>query len=170
MRSNLVISSFLFLAMSAAAVAAPGPVKNLPFEKVIYLATPAGDGSGRSYGNAKALSTDADLMTIQPGMVIENIFVIVDEAVLGTTSIAVGDDDSGTGFLPVAATDTYLATPQILGYPSTVKGTYLKDGSSNPAAKYYSASGKEVKLDATGALGATGKVRVIIRGYQGAYP
>lgn len=164
--------SYLLLAVAFAlsAVAEAKPVRNAEFVKTIYLATPSGSASGTSYGNAKALGTDADLMTIQPGMEVQNVYVIVDEAVLGVTSVAVGDDDSGTGFLPVAATDTYLATPQILGYPSTVKGTYLKDGSNNPASKYYSASGKEVKADFAGTLGATGKMRVIIKGMYHAHP
>lgn len=157
-------------ALVMAGIAEAKPVRNVPFTKVIYLATPSGSGSGTSYGNAKALDVDADLMTIQPGMVIENVYVIVDEAVNGVSAIQVGDDDAADGFLPSAATNTYLATPQMLGWSSTVKGSYLKDASSNPAAKYYSASSKEVKLDATGTLGPTGKVRVVVQGYNHAYP
>lgn len=161
----------LALAFTFAAVAEAKPVRNVPFTKVIYLATPSGNATGvGGYANAKALGVDADLMTIQPGMVIEQAYVIVDEAVDGVTAIQLGDDDSASGFLPTASTSTYLATPQMLGWPSTVKGSYLKDASSNPAAKYYSAAGKEVKLDATGTLGVTGKVRVIIQGFNHSYP
>lgn len=172
MKKHLLISLTMMAGLMAAnfAGAATAPVRNQSFEKVIYLATPSGDGSGRSYDSAKSMETDADLMQIQAGMIIENIFVIVDEAVLGVTSLSVGDDDSATGFLPVAATDTFLATAQMLGYASTAKGSYLKDSSSNPAAKYYSVSTKEVKLDAAGTLGATGKARVIIRGHYESYP
>lgn len=149
---------------------AANPVRGQSFEKIIHLATPQGDGSGRSYSNAKAMGTDADLLTLAPGMIVENIFVVVDEEVAGVTSLAIGDDDSSTGFLPVAATNTYLATKQVLGYNSTAKGTYLKDASDNAQAKLYAASGKEVKLDATGTLGVTGKVRVHIRGHYGVLP
>lgn len=169
MRSFFPMFLTAILALSAFHAEAK-PVRNVPFTKVIYLATPSGSGSGTSYDNAKALGVDADLMAIQPGMVIEQAYVIVDEAVDGVTAIQLGDDDSAAGFLPTASTSTYLATPQMLGWSSTAKGSYLKDGSSNPAAKYYSAAGKEVKLDATGTLGVTGKVRVVIQGYNHSYP
>jgi len=166
------IFSFLTLALAFALpfAADAKPVRNAPFTQVIYLATPSGSASGTSYGNAKALGVDADLMDIQPGMVIENVYVIVDEAVDGVTAIQLGDNDAADGFLPNAATNTYLATPQMLGYPSSVKGSYLKDGSSNPAAKYYSVTGKKLKLDATGTLGVTGKVRVVVQGFNHSYP
>lgn len=164
-----LIALVLALGFTADALAV-SLVRNAPFERVIYLSTPSGSADGSSYSNAKALGTDADLFEIPAGAVIENVFVIVDSAVSGTTSIAIGDDDSSTGFLPVAITDTLLATPAILGYPSTNKGSYLKDASSNAAAKYYADSGKEVKLDATGSLTNSGKVRVVIKGYMGTYP
>lgn len=161
---------FALMTVSTLTSAAPGPVKNMPFTKVIYLATPAGDHSGRDYSNAKQLDADADLWDIPAGAVIENVYVIVDQAVLGTSTAILGDDDSTNGFIVTGSLDTYLATPQMLAYASTAKGTYLKDSSSNPQAKYYSASGKEVKWDATGTLGATGKLRVVIQGYRHAYP
>ncbi len=147
------------------------PVRNVPFTKIVYLATPAGNATGvGGYANAKAMGVDADLMAIQPGMVVENAYLIVDEAVVGVSSLALGDDDSATGFLPVATTDTLMATPGIYGWPGSKKGAYLKDGSNAAgAAKYYSAAGKEVKLDATGTLNS-GKVRVVIQGYNHSYP
>ena len=164
--------SFMIVAFALifSGLAEAKPVRNVPFTKVIYLSTPSGSASGTSSDNANAMDVDADLMTIQPGMVIENAYVIVDSAVSGVTAVELGDDDSASGFLPTASTSTYLATPQMLGWNSTAKGTYLKDASSNPAAKYYSASGKEVKLNATGTLSGSGRVRVVIQGYNHAYP
>lgn len=150
-----------------AGLAEAKPVRNEPFLKTVYLSTPSGSGSGVSYGSAKSMSDDADLMVIQPGMVIENVYVIVDEAVTGVSAIDIGDDDSANGFVPTASIS--LATPGVYAWNSTAKGSYLKDASSNPAAKYYSASGKEVKLDATGTWTA-GKVRVVIQGFNHAYP
>jgi hypothetical protein len=165
----------MILAIIAALVATQNATaavpKNKPFVKEFYLSTPSGARNGEGgYDNAKDLGTDADLMAIEDGMVIENVYVIVDSAVAGVTAIQLGDDDSAAGFVPTVATSTFLATPQILGYNSTAKGTYLKDTSSNAQAKYYSAAGKELKLDATGTLTGNGKVRVIVEGYRGAYP
>lgn len=158
------------LALTVGGYAEAKAVRNVPFTKVIYLATPSGDQSGNSYGSAKSAWVDADLMAIEPGMVIENVYVIVDEAVAGMTALQIGDDDSASGFFPTASTDTFLATPQILAWNSTAKGSYLKDSSNNPQAKYYSAAGKEIKLDATGTLTTGGKLRVVIEGFVHAYP
>lgn len=171
MRNTLSLLLLLAIPLAFSPAAQAKPVRNVPFTKVIYLATPSGNATGvGGYENAKAMGVDADVMTIQPGMVIEQMYFIVDQAVNGVSSIAVGDDDSATGFLPTAATNTYLATPQILGWPGSAKGSYLKDGSNAAAAaKYYSAAGKEVKIDATGTLNS-GKVRLVIQGFNHSYP
>lgn len=161
--------SILALALFAqSAMAATGPVKNVPFTKMIYLASPAGDQSGRDYSNAKSINASVDLMAISAGMQIENVYVVVDYPVAGVTAGTVGDDDAATGFLPSTALSTYLATKQTLGWNSTAKGSYLKDSSTNPQAKLYTAAGKEVKWVPTGAqpTGDLGKIRVIVTGLQ----
>lgn len=160
-------SLILALALALPLFAEAKPVRHEPFTKVIYLATPSGSGSGTSYANAKSM-VDADLMTIQPGMVIEHVYAVVDEAVLGTSALNVGDDDDADGY--IASADVTLATPGMYAYNPDTRGAYGVDAGGGNAGKYYGAAGKEIKLDVTGALGATGKVRVIIQGYNHSYP
>lgn len=164
---NLLILS-LFFTYAAVAEAAPAPVKNAPFSKIVYFATSSGtsggtgDLSGRSYGSAKAL-TDGDLLNIPAGMVVDKVYYVVDEAITGTSAVTVGDDDDADGFATSSAT---LGTPGIYGNSSALAGAYLQEGANKlPKSKYYSAAGKEVKVDFTGAATA-GKLRVIIQGYQ----
>lgn len=157
-----------FLILGLALVAAPkahaDAIGNKPFEKVIYVsaaATASSSASGASYASAKNWA-DQDLFAIPANVVIEQVYAVVDEALAGATAVSLGDDDAATGFVTSASSP--LAATGVNWYEQTDKGAYLKIG-ANARAKFYSATGKEVKLDVTGTASA-GKVRFYFRGYS----
>lgn len=131
----------------------------------------SGDNSGLSENNAATI-VDGDVMAIPAGTVIEKVYVIVDTAITGTTNLDVGDDDDADGFVDGSASVT-LGTPGMYGWDVKNAGAYLRIQTAGatdaadiyvvPNAKYYSAAGKEVKLDVTGASTA-GAFRVVVEG------
>lgn len=125
--------------------------KNEEFLKVKYYAYGA-TGSGASASDAAAVS-DSDVMKLEAGMVVENVDVLVTTSITGATQLDVGDDDDQNGFV-AAATLT-------AGAPVVGAGAYLTGG----AKKYYSAAGKEVKVDVTGTATA-GAFVVKVKGYK----
>lgn len=140
------------------------------FQKVIYLEY-GGTGSGDSEQSPLPF-VSADLWSIPAGCVIEKAYLIVDTAITGTTNLDVGDDDDADGFIDGSLSVT-LGTPGMYGWNAKLSGAYLRvetAGASDavdiyvvPNAKYYSATGKEVKLSCSTANTA-GKARVIIEG------
>jgi hypothetical protein len=147
---------------------------NQPFVKVFYFEHGGkGSANGLSAGNAAAIA-DKDLMSIEAGMVIEEVSLIIDTAVGGSSALDVGDDDDADGFCPNASLT--LGTPALYCDNAGDRGAYMRkqtQGGSTPnvvapKAKYYAAAGKEVKLDVTGASNA-GKFRVVVKGYKAAY-
>lgn len=124
---------------------------NEEFLKIKYFAFGA-TGTGASPADP-ASPVDGDIMAIEPGMVIENVDVIVSTTITGSTQLDVGDDDDQNGFV-AAATLT-------AGAPVVGAGAYLTGG----AKKYYASAGKEVKLDMTGAATA-GVFLVKVKGYM----
>lgn len=143
------------------------------FHKEIYVTgvANAGSGSGDSYESAKKCA-DGDLMDIPAGMLITRVYAVIDVLFAGTTDIDVGDDDDADGFLDGSLSLT-LGTVGMYGWNAKVAGAYLRVQTAGatdaadvyvvPNAKYYSATGKEVKLDATGTWTA-GKIRIIVEG------
>lgn len=125
--------------------------KNEEFVHIKYYAF-GGSGSGVSAADP-ASPVDSDVMVIDDGMVIENVDVLVTTTITGATQLDVGDDDDADGFV-AAATLT-------AGNPVVGAGAYLAAG----AKKYYSAAGKEVKLDMTGTVTA-GAFLVKVKGYK----
>lgn len=148
---------------------------NEKFCKVFYFEHGGkGSANGSSAGNAAAM-TDVDLMSIDAGSIIDQVWVVVDTAVTGTSAIDVGDDDDADGFCPAASLT--LGSAGLYCSHAGKKGVYLYEqtfGVSQPTesiapqAKYYAAAGKEVKLDFTGASSA-GKGRVIVCGFKAQY-
>ena len=167
-------SAALYLALVGliVAVAAPAlPVAKQPFSQVFYLE------SGKT-GNCLSAGSpcnfvDRDLWAIPAGVVVEKAYVIVDTAITGTTNFDVGDDDDADGYIDGSVSVT-LGTPGMYGWSAKVAGAYLRTetaGVTDPAdvyvvpnAKYYSATGKELKLDVTG-TNTAGKARVVVEGY-----
>lgn len=145
------------------------------FVKQFYFYGAAGKGSlsGLDAGNAKAIS-DTDIMSIDAGTVIEKVFVIIDTAITGTTNLDVGDDDDADGFVDGSLSVT-LGTPAMYGWDVKNAGAYLRIQTAGatdagdiyvvPNAKYYSASGKEIKLDVT-TTNTGGAFRVVVMGYK----
>lgn len=137
------------------------------FEKVIYLSaymttTQSSAYSGVDYRNAKGFY-DGDLWDIPAGTVIEDMYVIVDEAVAGISLFELGDDDDANDF--IASATNPLQSLGLHYDELTSRGAYLKLAGQNfRKYKYYSASGKELKLNVTGTA-TTGKARVVIKGY-----
>lgn len=125
--------------------------KNEELLKVKYYAF-GGVGNGASASDPAAIA-DSDVMAIEAGSVIEGVDVIVTTSITGSTQLDVGDDDDADGFV-AAATLT-------AGQPVVGAGAYLAAG----AKKYYSADGKEVKVDMTGAATA-GAFIVKVKGYK----
>lgn len=142
--------------------------------KKYYAHGGLGDGSGLSADNAAAIVDDASLMIIEAGMVIEKAYVVISSAISGTSNLDVGDDDDADGFVDGSLSVT-LGTPGMYGWDAKNAGAYLRIQTAGatdaadifvvPNAKFYSAAGKEVKLDVTGSsLG--GAFQVVVEGYK----
>ncbi len=150
----------------------PHPQK---FQKVIYLngAAGLGDASGSSASNAKAF-VDADLWAIPAGTLIEKVYVIITTAITGTSDLDIGDDDSANGFVDGSGSLT-LGTPGMYSNNAKVAGSYLRVETAGatdaldiyvvPTGKYYSAAGKEVKLNVT-TTNTGGAAMVVIEGMK----
>lgn len=112
-------------------------------------------GSGGSASDPAAIAS-GDIMAIPAGFVAEAVDVIVTTAVTGSTpQINVGDDDDADGF--VADANVTEGTPAVY----SGAGAYVTGG----AKKYYSATGKEVKLAIGGSVSA-GAFKVVVKGYH----
>jgi hypothetical protein len=146
---------------------------NEKFRRVFYLED-GGTGDGSSNDAPLDMANGSqDLMSIPAGCVIEKVYTIVDTAVTGTTEIEVGDDDDQDGFVDGSLSMT-LNTPGMYGWNAKVAGAYLRVQTAGatdaadiyvvPNAKYYSATGKEIKVYCTTASTA-GKVRVVVEGF-----
>ena len=175
---NFVLGLVLALSFSFAAEAASyGPRQK--FQQVVYLKYGgAATNNGFSPENPKPFA-DGDLWPIPAGVVIEKVYFLNDTAITGTTVMEVGDDDDADGFCTDAVLAGGFATPGMYGYSAKDAGAYLRTQTAGvtdaadiyvvPNAKYYSATGKEVKLNITTANTA-GKGRVVIEGfYHGGY-
>lgn len=173
------IKSILFMAVFGLVSAIPSASAGLGFgkehfTKVFYFSGASGSGSadGLSSGNAAAIA-DGDIMAIEAGTVIEKVYVIIDSALSGSTAIDIGDDDDADGFVKNASLT--LGTPGMYGWDAKNAGAYLRiqtAGASDatdiyvvPQAKYYSAAGKEIKLDNT-TTNTGGAFRVVVEGYK----
>lgn len=143
------------------------------FTKVIYFAY-NGTGNGSSAQAALPMAADnATLWNIPAGTLINKCYVIIDSAVSGTTNFDIGDDDDADGFVDSSLSVT-LGTPGLYGWDAKLAGAYLRVQTAGatdaadiyvvPAAKYYSATGKELKMDLTTAATA-GSLRVVVEGY-----
>jgi hypothetical protein len=144
------------------------------FEHVVHLSVSGVAGqSGDSYSAPKPM-LDGDLWAIPAGTVISRVYVVIDTLITGTTNFDVGDDDDADGFIDGSLSVT-LGTVGMYGWDAKNAGAYLRIQTAGatdagdiyvvPSAKYYSAAGKEVKLDVTGTCTA-GKCRVIIEGFR----
>jgi hypothetical protein len=169
MKTIIALVLGLLFAMPAHA---DGGFEKQKFTKIIYLAY-GGTGAGNNPADPKSLNADSDLWAIPANTIIERVYCLIDVAVTGTTNMDVGDDDDADGFLDSSLSVT-LGTPAMYGWDVKNAGAYLRvqtAGVTDPAdiyvvpnAKFYSATGKEVKLDITG-TNTAGKVRVVIEGY-----
>ena len=124
--------------------------KKEPLLHVKYYSFGA-SGSGASASDP-ASPVDGDVIAIPVNAVISGCDVIITSAVTGT--IDIGDDDDADGFAATAGITE--GTPGLY----VGAGAYLASG----AKKYYSASTKEVKLDATTI--SAGAFTVVIHGYH----
>lgn len=168
---KFLLATMLVLAAPANAVSG---FKGESFEKVFYLSGASGKGahSGLGAANAKPIAS-TDLMSIEAGMVITKVFVIVDTALTGTTSLKVGDDDLADGF--VRNQDLSLSTVGLQCWNAKATGAYLRVQTAGatdaadiyvvPNAKYYSAAGKEVKVETVG-TNTAGALRVVVQGLK----
>lgn len=167
-----LILSLLVTSLFAGGQAYASEVGNKAFEKVIYVdaaitSTKSAVNTGNNLASAKGFF-DGDLWSIPAGAVIENVYVIVDTAVSGITLFELGDDDDANDVIASSSTPFVVgsATSGLMYWDTLYKGAYLK--SANPAgvptAKFYSAAGKELKLNVTGTATA-GKIRIVVKGY-----
>lgn len=142
---------------------------NEKFQKVVWFAF-GGTGNGDSAASPKAIAS-ADLFSIPAGTIIEKAYIIIDVAITGTTALTLGDDDAAAGYLPDQAAN--LATPGMYGWDAKTAGSYLRISTAGatdagdiyvvPAAKYYAAAGKEVKLVNT-TTNTAGAFRIVVEG------
>lgn len=168
----LFVLMAVVMSVTAQAALAAGGFKGEKFQHVVYLESGGkGNESGLNAANAKDIE-DADLWAIPAGTLVEKVYVVVGTALTGTTVLAVGDDDDADGF--VANSDITLSSAGMYGYGVGYdSAAYLKKyvlGASDPtkvapAAKYYAAAGKEVKLDNT-TTNTAGVMKVVIEGYR----
>lgn len=173
--ASMFLSFALFLSAFLAQEASAAVVGMSAYSKVIYISaaadttTKSARNSGFDYASPKGFF-DGDLLAIPANVVLTNMYVVVDEAVVGPTAFNLGDDDTASGFI---ASSSPLAGPETMGstglkhYNLDYKGAYFKGGTivtNGWQGKYYSATGKELKLDVTGTASA-GKIRVFVFGY-----
>lgn len=166
----LVILLALAVTLSGVPSYAAG-FQNECFQHTVYVTGTATGGSGNSYGSPKPAS-DVDLWDIPANTKINNIYVVIDVLFTGTSDFDVGDDDDPDGFIDGSLSVT-LGTVGMYGQNAKLAGAYLRVQTAGatdaadiyvvPNSKFYSGSGKEVKLDVTGTWTA-GKARVIIEG------
>jgi len=169
MKTIIALVLGLFMAVPAMA---DGGFEKLKFTKVVYLAF-GGTGAGNNPADPKSLNADSDLWAIPANTIIEKMYVVIDTAITGTSNLDIGDDDDADGFVDGSASVT-LGTAGMYGWDVKNAGAYLRVQTAGatdaadvyvvPNAKFYSATGKEVKLDITG-TNTAGKVRVVIEGY-----
>lgn len=168
-----ILGLALCTTLSTPAHAGGGGAIGQKFVKVVYLAYGgSASNSGSSYAAPKPF-VDGDLWSIPAGTVIEKVYMIIDTLLTGTTDLDVGDDDDADGFIDGSLSVT-LGTAGMYGWNAKTAGAYLRVQTAGatdagdiyvvPNGKYYSAAGKEVKLDVTTANTA-GKARVVIEGY-----
>ena len=169
MKAVILLAMSLFVVSSTFA---SGGFEKEKFQKIIYLAY-GGTGNGLNPADPKSLNADSDLWAIPANTVIEKVYVVVDTAITGTTNLDVGDDDDADGFVDGSLSIT-LGTAGMYGWDVKNAGAYLRVQTAGatdaadiyvvPNAKFYSATGKEVKLDISG-TNTAGKARVVIEGY-----
>ena len=174
MKSMIYMVCGMAMAMFIAAPNAEAQFVKQRFTKDVHFAVTgcAAGNSGVSYASPKCFG-DVDVWAIPAGVIIDHVYLIVDVAVTGTTDIDIGDDDDSDGYVDGSLSLT-IGTPGMYGYNAKTAGAYLRVQTAGatdaadiyvvPTAKYYSATGKEVKMDATGTATA-GQVRVIVEGY-----
>lgn len=144
------------------------------FRKVFYFAHGgSGDNSGLSSDNALTIADNTALWNIPAGTVVEKCYAIIDTAVTGTTDFDVGDDDDPNGYIDGSVSLT-IGTEGMYGWDAKNAGAYLRIETAGatdagdiyvvPNAKYYSATGKELRIDVTGTSTA-GAFRVVVEGY-----
>lgn len=148
-----------------------GLISNEKFRRIFYVEY-GGTGDGQS-NDAPLPFVTADLMSIPAGTVIEKVYTIVDTAITGTTNLDIGDDDDADGYVDSSLSMT-LGTPGMYGYDAKLSGAYLRVQTAGatdaadiyvvPNAKYYAATGKEIKMACTTANTA-GKMRVVVEGF-----
>jgi hypothetical protein len=167
-----LIGLLMVLGLAVPAMADGGFEKE-HFSKVIYLAYGgSASNSGLNPASPKPF-VDGDLWAIPANVVIEKVYLVVDSAITGTTDLDVGDDDNQDGFVDGSLSAT-LGTPGMYGWDVKNAGAYLRVETAGatdaldifvvPNAKFYSATGKEVKLDVT-TTNTAGRARVVIEGY-----
>ncbi len=137
--------------------------------KEIFLSGVATGGTGQSYNSPLPIA-DGNLWAIPAGTLIEKVYVVVDTLLTGTTDLDVGDDDDADGFVDGSLSVT-VGTVGLYGYDAKLAGAYLRVQTAGatdaadiyvvPSAKYYSAAGKTLKLDAT-TTNTAGACRVIV--------
>lgn len=166
--SVLLLFAALILPSTAHATAIGGA----RFTKAIYLEssnlspTPSALNDGRDYASAKPL-VDGNLWAIPKNCIVDNVFVIVDEAISGLTAFNVGDTDTSNGYIASTSPFGSLGATGLKYWDVDYKGSYLKGGSvvaNHELSKFYSATGKYLTLDITGTSTA-GRARVFATGY-----
>lgn len=145
------------------------------FQKVIHLVStnlspsPSANNDGRDYTSAKPMS-DGDLLNIPANVILTNVWVVVDQAGSSLTAFNIGDDDDSDGFIASSSPNNAVSGLEVTGlkyWDIAYKGVYLKDSTvvaNHTAAKLYTATGKELKLDVTG-TSTNYKMRVFVEGY-----
>jgi hypothetical protein len=151
--------------------------ESAPFQKIFYLAD-AGTGTGQHQDSPLDMAADADLWSIPAGCLISKVYLIITTGITGTTNLDFGDDDNADGFFDSSLSVADLSVAGLYGWDAKVAGAYLRVETAGgtdaldlyvvPAAKYYSAAGKELKMDLTTASTA-GAVRLVVEGYQFIY-
>ena len=117
-------------------------------------------------------STDAvDIWQIPVGTIITRVLAQINVAGTGSGNLTVGDDDSGNGY--ILAADATAAAGTVYGDLNGELGTYLAGTAAGagcaPCWKEYHATGKELKMDCSGALTTEATVDVMVFGYSFKY-
>lgn len=103
-----------------------------------------------------------DIYAIPANVLIKDVYCRIAVAGTGTGNIIIGDDDDDNGF--VEASDATAAAGTLYGDGIAERGAYqnVNPGTDDGPlpGKIYTASGKEIKMDCSGALTTEAKVDV----------
>lgn len=131
--------------------------KNEVFYDVVYFEH-GGTGSGDAESSPLPIASNTAFLSLPAGVVLEDVDVIIQTAVTGSTDIDIGDNGGDTDGLVDGSADLTLGTPELYSGAGA-------DLASGAAHLYSLTAATDLAIAVTGASTA-GKLRVVFKGYR----